>query len=68
MTDHTRTKKIGGDSILIFVVIQVERETVMTQSIKTFKTDHHHQNTTTDSTAMLGHQNSYTYPNDNKTG
>ena len=30
MTDHTRTEKIGGDSILIFVVIQVERETVMT--------------------------------------
>ena len=29
MTDHTRTKKIGGDSI-IFVVIQVERETIMT--------------------------------------
>ena len=23
MTDHTRTEKIGGDSILIFVVIQV---------------------------------------------
>ena len=30
MTDHTRTKKIDGDSISIFVVIQVERETVMT--------------------------------------
>ena len=30
MTDHTRTEKIGDDSILIFVVIQVERETVMT--------------------------------------
>ena len=29
MTDHTRTEKIDGDSI-IFVVIQVERETVMT--------------------------------------
>ena len=28
-TDHTRTEKVGGDSI-IFVVIQVERETVMT--------------------------------------
>ena len=30
MTDHTRTEKIGGNSILIFVVIQIERETVMT--------------------------------------
>ena len=30
MNDHTRTEKIGGDSIFIFVVIQVERETVMT--------------------------------------
>ena len=30
VTDHTRTEKIGGDSILIFVVNQVERETVMT--------------------------------------
>ena len=30
MTDHTRTEKIGGDSIFMFVVIQVERETVMT--------------------------------------
>ena len=30
MTDHTRTEKIGGDSIVLFVVIQVERETVMT--------------------------------------
>ena len=29
MTNHTRTEKIGGDSIFIFVVIQVERETVM---------------------------------------
>ena len=33
MIDHTRTKKIGGDSIFIFVVIQVERETVMTRKI-----------------------------------
>ena len=32
MTDHTRTEKIDGDSIFIFVVIQVERETVMTAS------------------------------------
>ena len=30
MTDHTRTEKIGGDSIFIFVVFQVKRETVMT--------------------------------------
>ena len=30
VTDHTRTEKIGGDSIFMFVVIQVERETVMT--------------------------------------
>ena len=30
MTDHTCTEKIGGDSIFIFVVIQLERETVMT--------------------------------------
>ena len=30
VTDHTRTEKIGGDSIYL-VVIQVERETVMTQ-------------------------------------
>ena len=34
VTDHTRTEKIGGDSILIFVVIQVERETVMTFDFK----------------------------------
>ena len=33
MTDHTRTEKIGGDSIFIFVVFQVERETVMTMFI-----------------------------------
>ena len=32
MTDHIRTEKIGGDSIFIFVVIQVERETVMTKA------------------------------------
>ena len=30
MANHTRTEKIGGDSILMFVVIQVERKTVMT--------------------------------------
>ena len=30
MTDHTRTEKIGDDSISIFVVIRVERKTVMT--------------------------------------
>ena len=30
MTDHTRTEKIGGDSILFFYSPQVERETVMT--------------------------------------
>ena len=30
VTDHTHTEKIGGDSILIFVIIQVERKTVMT--------------------------------------
>ena len=29
MIDHTRIEKISGDSI-IFVVIQVERETIMT--------------------------------------
>ena len=26
MTDHTRTEKIGGDSIFMFVVIQVVAE------------------------------------------
>ena len=30
MTDHTRTENIGGGSILFLVVLQVERETVMT--------------------------------------
>ena len=30
MTDHTRIEKISGDSIFIFVVFQVERETVIT--------------------------------------
>ena len=30
MTNHTYTKKIGGDSIALFLVFQVERETVMT--------------------------------------
>ena len=30
VTDHTRTENIGGDSIFMFVVFQVERETVMT--------------------------------------
>ena len=30
MTDHTRTEKIGGDSIFIFEVFRVERETVIT--------------------------------------
>ena len=30
MTDHTRTEKTGGDSIFMFMVIQVEQETVMT--------------------------------------
>ena len=30
MSDHTYTKKIGGDSIDLFLVFQVERETVMT--------------------------------------
>ena len=30
VTDHTRTEKIGGDSIFMYVVFQVERETVMT--------------------------------------
>ena len=29
MTDHTRTEKIGGDSIDLFLVFQVMRETVM---------------------------------------
>ena len=33
VTDHTRTKKIGGDSIFDFVVFQVERETIMTHDI-----------------------------------
>ena len=32
MTDHTRTEKIGGDSIY-FVIIQVEQKTVMTENI-----------------------------------
>ena len=35
MSNHTYTKKIGGDSIY-FVVIQVERETVMTIPVKEF--------------------------------
>ena len=30
MTDHTRTEKIGGDSIFMFVVTRVEQETIMT--------------------------------------
>ena len=30
VTHHTHTEKIGGDSILIFVVIQVEHKTVIT--------------------------------------
>ena len=30
MTDHTRTEKVGGDSIDLFLVFQVEREAVMT--------------------------------------
>ena len=30
MSNHTYTKKIGGDSIDLFLVFQVERETVMT--------------------------------------
>ena len=30
MSNHTYTKKIGGDSIYLFLVFQVERETVMT--------------------------------------
>ena len=29
MSNHTYTKKIGGDSIDLFLVFQVERETVM---------------------------------------
>ena len=29
MSDHTLKKKIGGDSIDLFLVFQVERETVM---------------------------------------
>ena len=33
MSNHTYSKKIGGDSIFMFVVIQVERETVMTQGM-----------------------------------
>ena len=33
MSNHTYSKKIGGDSIFMFVVIQVERETVMTLTI-----------------------------------
>ena len=33
MTDHTRTEKIDDDSIFMFVVIQVERKTVMTPLI-----------------------------------
>ena len=30
MSNHTYTKKIGGDFIDLFLVFQVERETVMT--------------------------------------
>ena len=30
MSNHTYTKKIGGDSIDLFFVFQVEQETVMT--------------------------------------
>ena len=30
MPNHIKTKKIGGDSIDLFLVFQVERETVMT--------------------------------------
>ena len=30
MSNHTYTKKIGGDSIDLFLVFQVEREIVMT--------------------------------------
>ena len=37
MADHTRTEKIGGDFIFIFVVFQVERETVMTVPFKIFE-------------------------------
>ena len=29
VTDHTHTKKIDGDSIVLFLVFQVERETIM---------------------------------------
>ena len=38
MTDHTRTEKTGGNFIFIFVVFQVERETVMTDSMKRLPT------------------------------
>ena len=33
MSNHTYTKKIGGDSIDLFLVFQIERETVMTITI-----------------------------------
>ena len=33
MPNHTYTKKIGGDSIDLFLVFQVERETVMTADV-----------------------------------
>ena len=36
MTDHTRTKKIDDNST-IFVVIQVERKTIMTIGISEFQ-------------------------------
>ena len=37
MTDHTCIEKIGGDSIFIFVVLQVERETVMTMTVSPYE-------------------------------
>ena len=38
MSNHTYTKKIGGDSIDLFLVFQVERETIMTNINSNFPT------------------------------
>ena len=36
MTDHIRKEKIDGDSILMFIIIQIERKIVMTEYILKF--------------------------------
>ena len=40
MSNHTYTKKIGGDSIDLFLVFQVEREIVMTGAIFMMQISH----------------------------